>query len=121
MSLFDLPNEVLEEVLRHVCPDDIENFAGTCHLVRKLAAPVLKTHYELKSKYGGRVNVGSRKYLHPAQLLAAIIENPKVSDYVKSLTLDWDFNHKYDTNDERCAGLLLKNHRFSEQLEGESF
>ena len=117
MSLFSCPNEVLEQVIWQVSSDDIENFTSTCRLLRKLSQPCLKEHFKLKSWYGYNINYpSSKRCLHPAHILSAIIENPKTAYYIKALSLTFSSGRSISSG--RVEDLIAKHDGFRNQLNG---
>lgn len=50
-TLADLPTELICEILEHVLPEDIENFAGTCRTTASAVQRSLKIHRNLVRKY----------------------------------------------------------------------
>ena len=116
MSLFILPNEVIEHIIWQVCSDDIESFLSSCRLLRALAGPRLKEHFKLKSRYGYNINYPTKRPLHPVDILSAVVENPKIAYYIKTLSLTFQSGRNPTT--ERVAALILKHDGFREQLKG---
>ncbi len=50
-TLGGLPTEVICMILKHVLPEDLENFAGTCRTTASAAQPSLEVHRDLIRKY----------------------------------------------------------------------
>lgn len=88
-TLLDLPNELLEEILDCIAPNDLDNFFLSCKRLRKLASfEVLHTHLmgkvQLKRIENGGGN--SAPYEFP-ELLDVFLLAPSVADYVKEMSL----------------------------------
>lgn len=48
MEFMQLPNELLENIIRHALPDGFENLALTCKHIRTLCTPFLEHHEKLR-------------------------------------------------------------------------
>ena len=121
MSIFVLPNELLEQIIWQISSDDIENFSATSRLLRTLAAPYLKEHFHLKSQYGYSINYPTKRPFHPADLLSAIVENPKIAFYVKALSLTFRpalSPTRSNPSWERTQALITRHNGFLDQLHG---
>lgn len=89
-SLLGLPNEILNQIIDDVPPDDIENFAATCQRLRDLAAAALMIHCERKRKYTDLNFFACYRHAgaaenHPIMLFDEIYKDNKVASYPKSL------------------------------------
>ena len=102
MSLLSsLPVEILYYIIDVVSPDDIESFAASCKLVRRLSDAAIKQHRELQQNYGklyfGDLNHTSGDVL---LFLQEIIEDPRVAFYPTLLAIrDYVFPDDLDSND----------------------
>ena len=115
MSLLGCPNEILEQILSEISSDDIENFSSTCKLLRILAERALKEHFKLKSQYGYKINYPSQKALHPAEILDALIENPKAAHYIKALSLT--YRRRTSSNEREVNAIITRRDGFMKQLQ----
>ena len=86
--LLSLPVEILYYIVNAVNPDDIESFAASCKLIRKLSHAAIKQHRELQQKYGELV-FGALEYTSCDALifLREIVEDPRVAFYPKGLKI----------------------------------
>ena len=50
--VFDLPNEVLQQIIDVVDPEDIENFAVSRIRISRLAKKALLQHFQRKKEFG---------------------------------------------------------------------
>ncbi|CAD6575336.1 MAG: hypothetical protein ASARMPREDX12_007228 [Alectoria sarmentosa] len=88
--LVDLPNELLEEILGCIAPNDLDNFVLSCKLLHKLATKRLQEHKVLR-RYLTRVdNRGPFKANQFPELLHQILVKPFKADYVQQVDInDW--------------------------------
>lgn len=80
-----LPNELVCEILKSVKPEDLENFAQASRNVFQLASPLLSEHRALIRTYHTFRNATSPGAI--AGLLATVIGNPCIGNYVKRIEL----------------------------------
>ena len=88
-SLEDLSIELLEQIMRYLLPDDVDNFSDACETFRTITSKVLPRHEELKKKYS-RVTcgfVGGSTLYHPLVLVREILEDSKIVWYVKTMLI----------------------------------
>lgn len=93
MSLLpDLPNEMLEQIMKYLLPDDVDNFSDSREEFRAIASRILPRHSELKRKNSqvscGLVGSVGYKAVHPIFLLRDILQDPEILWYVKTMFLE---------------------------------
>lgn len=87
-QLLDLPNEVLQEIIERVLPDDLENFVGVDKRLLTLATTVLQVHEAHKQEYHSYHCGSSETATAISDLLDLILIYPRVAYYIKVLTVD---------------------------------
>ncbi len=100
--LQDLPNELLEMVMKYLLPDDLDNFVDSRKEFRTIASKILRRHNELKRIYT-RVYCGLfyDDLRHPLFLLESVLHNPDIVWYVKSMFVkSCDYDDRYKQEDE---------------------
>lgn len=87
--LLDLPNELLEMVMKYFLPDELDNFVDSCKEFRRIARRILPRQNELKRRYT-RVYCGYfyEDLRHPLFLLGSVLRNPDIVWYVKSMVVE---------------------------------
>ena len=80
-----LPNELIHEILKHVQPEDLEDFAQLSHNVFRLAVPFLEKHRALIRQYHTLRNPPGPGSI--ANLLNTVIADPRVGSYMKKVEL----------------------------------
>ena len=105
MTLFTLPNEIIIRIIDYLCPDDVENFSGTCKLLVELSTSRFEEHETMKKQYGYMELYSIEDYCHssyssPIKLLRTIVDDPRIAHYPKALRI-----LSYDVEDhENFAG-----------------
>ena len=87
--LQDIPVELLEQIMRYLLPDDVDNFSDACETFRIITSKVLPRHEELKKKYS-RVHcgfLGGSTLNHPLVLLREILDDSEIIWYVKTMLI----------------------------------
>jgi hypothetical protein len=100
MSLLDLPNELLQQIISDSRPDGIEALVRTCKQVYEAAGPLLEDHFLTKLHFSALVDAASKrvnakpgdkwyirpvKVYEPSKAALAIRERPLAGEYVKEL------------------------------------
>ncbi|CAF9933566.1 hypothetical protein IMSHALPRED_009395 [Imshaugia aleurites] len=80
-----LPNELIREILKLTHPEDLENFAQVSRHVLSLAVPFLEEHRALIRRYHTLRNPTGYRTI--ANLLNAVITDPRIAPYVKKVEL----------------------------------
>lgn len=81
-----IPNELLEHILDHVMPEDLENFAQTSKHIRSLSTAALKNHRRLIRRFSIISGPSISKNVEP--VLKAVLANPRIGHYVKKIQID---------------------------------
>ena len=87
--LQNFPMELLEQIMRYLLPDDVDNFSDACETFRTITSKALPRHEELKTKYS-RVACGfvdGSTLSHPLFLLREVLEDSEVVWYVKAMLI----------------------------------
>ena len=86
--IYDLPNELLQEIARHILePIDIENFALASKTTRAASDKILLKHRQLTYDFSNFSLRARNPNLSAKWLLKKIVTNPQVALYVKVLTI----------------------------------
>lgn len=100
----DLPNEMLEQIMKYLLPDDVDNFSDSREEFRAIASRILPRHNELKRKNSqvscGLVGSVGYKALHPIFLLRDILQDPEILWYVKTMFVELCDDHYAYRNEE---------------------
>ena len=102
-NLSDLSNEVIEMIMSHVFPPDIELLAQTSKSIRSLAAPFVRNHREWRAELGRLADVENPPYYRQlgepqnnlARLLLLILQDARVGLYVSKITV-WDWQCRWE-------------------------
>lgn len=93
-TLFDLPNEVLQQIIELAVPgppwDGIVSLTLTCRILFEVGEDRLRTHRRLKREYS-TVTL-SHEDKHPLHLLCAILQDEAVAPYVVKIRTDMNYN-----------------------------
>ena len=90
MRLIDLPLELLSAIWSHVQPADIVNFALVCKHLHLASRPALRRHQNYMQQYGkiGKDGLSEEECdIHLPDLLKLVLQNPRISHYIRSLSL----------------------------------
>lgn len=102
MSFNALPNELIHQISQRVQPADLENYGRTSHRVRRIAAPFVQEHRQLKAKYT-KISVN---HVAAAKMLYDMCARPWIALYPQSVELrghrSWR-NFENPRNRERAA------------------
>ena len=93
--LENLSVELLEQIMRYLLPDDVDNFSNACETFRIITSNVLPRHEELKKKYS-RVTCGfvdGSTLYHPLFLLREVLEDSDIVWYVKAMLIGLGEDH----------------------------
>ena len=108
MSLLQLPNEIIEQVLQHVRNADLDCFAASCWSLRVLATDRLREHAKRKAEElvilysGDKMGISSTRrvtystdQVNPARLIQKLLQDdafPYVQDLFMTFALpdEWD-------------------------------
>ncbi|MCJ1269011.1 hypothetical protein MMC22_008899 [Lobaria immixta] len=112
-KLLSLPDELLLNVIKHVSPNDIENFSMICKYIHSLSEDVLSEHAAHKQRYS-RLTLSTLdatdwdlKAKHPLFVLRDILQNDRVafyptevvirdSDDHRDATQPWDYPESFE-------------------------
>lgn len=83
MSFNALPTELIHQISQRVQPADLENYGQTSRLIRKIAAPFVKEHRQLKAEYT-KVCVN---HVAAAKMLYDMCARPWIALYPESVEL----------------------------------
>lgn len=84
----DLPNELIISIWGYVIePESVENFALVSKRLYELATPFVEEHQRLRQRYAKICDLGGGKDGRAADLLNAILLNPRVAVYINELQL----------------------------------
>ena len=121
MPLLGLPNEILGFIIDWVDPGDLNHFAESSPLLKRLATHALEVHHEREQEYTdiGVFN-GFHIGQHPLQLLEQICADPRVAWYPRSLTLKGSLARGEEHRDEEFAP-LMDDEEFDQKYEPEYF
>ncbi|MCJ1224445.1 hypothetical protein MMC12_001090 [Toensbergia leucococca] len=88
-SLISIPIEMLLRVLHYLHPDpeDLENFAATCSLFNKVAAPQMHEHRLLKKKYG-RLIFSKDGNDSVQTVLLEVLGDSRIAYYIKDVKVN---------------------------------
>lgn len=112
----DLPNELIQEILNHIQPEDIENFVMMSKHVYCLSDEVVQQHTEMKARYS-TYGCDENKGVSPARLLNGILLNPQIAYYVKDLELStWFFENPFGDDYLPTDGFYLSDRAFTEHI-----
>ena len=115
--LQDFPAELMEQIMRYLLPDDVDNFSDTCETFRIITSKVLPRHEELKTKYSHVACgfVGGSMLYHPLVLVREILEDSDVVWYVKTMLIglgeDRITRHKIYEDAWRTALQIIVDHK----------
>lgn len=96
--LLELPNEAIQPVLEYLSPADAVNFASTCRQICRLeASDTIQKHRGLQTKYthlkfSGCHFHGTSMRERPLTLLIAVVAEPSIRYYARSLTVETCFD-----------------------------
>lgn len=94
----DLPNELLEQIMKYLLPDDVDNFSDACGDFHNISVRILPRHKELKTTYS-KVSWGSCSDTpHRLFLLRDILQDFEIGWYVKIMFIELvedDFDDHY--------------------------
>lgn len=82
-----LPAELLEQILKYLLPDEVDNFINSREEFHDIASRILPRHNKLKEKY----SLLSCRYgaeTRPITLLRDIFQDPEIIWYVKTIDLE---------------------------------
>ena len=106
-ELLDIPNEMIHQMLLHVLPEDIENFAQICRRVAAVAQPVLTQHRMLIQSYNTFDNTKTPDDGSIDRLAEEFAANPYLLQYL--MRLDYkvlDETPKRLQSESSCIQLL---------------
>ena len=92
MSLFQLPDELLVEIIRHAIPEGFENLALSCTRLYGLCAPLFTRHRELRKRFDHvtcrdkTIDISSSPYEFSTayDLIDEIAADPIIARYIRS-------------------------------------
>ena len=107
-NLLDMPNEILCAVIDHVNPGDLEHFAESSPLLKRLATNALEVHHEREYEYAEIVLCGCHHQsgCHPVHLLEQICAKPQLTWYPTSLRVECCGGELEEHADEEFAPLM---------------
>ena len=122
MSLLDLPNEILGSIIDRLDPGDLDHFAESSPLLKRLATHALEVHHEREQKYTNIEVFGCHNHVgqHPLQLLGRICANPQLAWYPKSLKVECCGERVTEHNDGDFAP-LINDEEFEKGMESDYF
>ena len=83
-----MPSEILRDILSHIRPDDLENFAQISRHVYASAAPFLLEHRKLcRSLYTFETDPGADHQIVESEYLKRLLVDPKIGRYVRNIKL----------------------------------
>ena len=80
-----LPVEILEHIIDHLAPEDLENFAFASKRIQLISAVALETHRQLIRKYTLISGPSTSAAVEP--VLMAVLANHRIGHYVKRIEL----------------------------------
>ena len=96
----DLPNELIVSIWGYVIePKSVENFALVSKTVYGLATPFVEEHQRLRQRYAEIYDLERGKHGRAAELLEAILLNPRIAVYVNELQIQGWANGWGDQDD----------------------
>lgn len=94
-KIFDLPNEILIEIINLITPEGIEQLTLSCKEIYNVGRDALKMHNRYRKQYGS-VNCFPPQedtdlpagFIHPLQHLAEIARDEKIAEYTTEFIID---------------------------------
>ena len=88
----DLPNELIINIWGYIVepqvePQSVESFAMVCKRVYELATPFVEDHHRLRQQYTKILDLEKGKHGRAAELLEAMLLNPRVAIYINELQI----------------------------------
>ena len=107
-NLLDMPNETLSSLIDHVNPGDLEHFAQSSPLLKRLATNALEVHHERAQEYTKIMLDGCHHHVggHPVHLLEQICAKPQLTWYPTSLKVVSCGGDLNEHTDEEFAPLM---------------
>ena len=122
--LSDIPNEVLNIIIPHLHPRDLEAFLSVTKSLRIKYELLLAEHYQLKREHSVFKYDKDTPRGAPARLLKAVLSRPRIASYVMVMDVeDWDTKFtlwgkpgvsrlKYTTEDFEQFSQMLKDSHY---------
>ena len=108
-----LPTEIIQQIIGHIMPEDLENFAQTSKRIMSASASALQHHRQLVRKYSLISGPSNSRVAVP--LLKDVLANPCIGHYVKKLELAKIPDHNTEQADD--IGAWSKENRISDPEE----
>ena len=118
-NIFDLPNELLIEIINLVTPESIEQFTSCCKEIYNVGRDASKIHNRYRKQYGSITCAPLQEasdlptgYIHPLRFLAEIARDERIVEYTTELIIDYKGYdpHEHVLNDNEREDLYKLHH-----------